>query len=75
MTVVAAGVHFAGVGGGEIVGGFLRDGKGVAIRPEGNGVLRAEIKKGAQAAFYGRKNGTPQSRQSMAEIVHGFGKL
>jgi hypothetical protein len=56
------------------VAGFLGDGQGVAVGPESDGVIRAKIEKGAQAAFDGGENRAAQAFQGVTEIGHGFGE-
>ena len=72
MAVMAAGVHNAGVGGGVSCSGFFLDGQGIHIRPEGDRLLRPEVKPGAQSAAQGREHPAGEGRQGIFQILFGL---
>ena len=74
MPVVAAGVHTALVGGGVGHLVLFQNGQGVGIRPKGDGILPAKVKKGAQGAFHGGEYRTVQPFQGVFQIGHGLGQ-
>ena len=74
MSVVAAGVHTALVGGGVGHLVLFQNGQRVGIRPEGDGILPAKVKEGAQGAFHGGENRTVQPLQGAFQIGHGPGQ-
>ena len=75
VSVVTAGVHFAGVDGCILPGAAFADGQGIGFRPEGDGLFRAKVKPGAQSPGHGGKYGAVQPLQPGCKIGDGFRNL
>ena len=75
VTVMAAGVHPAGMPGGEGKIGLLCNGQRVHIGTKGDGIVRAEVKKGTDPVLHGRKHPAVQPLQCPADIGCGFWQL
>ena len=74
MTVMAAGVHSAFMGGSVFRTGAFGNGQGGTVCPEGDGVVSAEVKPGAQASLHRGEDGAVDIFQSRLQIGHGFGE-
>ena len=72
VGVVAAGVHPPRVAGGKGQAGVLLDGQGVGVAAEGDGVVPAKVKEGAQGPRNGGGQFTPQGGEDLSEIGQGL---
>ena len=75
VAVVAAGVHFARMAGGEGQACGFGNRQGVHICPEGQAVVPAKVKKGAQGAFRRGEHLTGKGLQGRPQVVQGFRQI
>ena len=74
MPIVPAGVHTPRMNGTIRSFCLFLNGQRIRICPEGDGILFAKVKEGAQGAFHRGKHLAVQPLQGIAQIAHCLGQ-